>query len=238
MFNTYVAFLRVSTNEQRVTNQETAIENYVMNTWGDVHIRYEKMIGSSNSKPVKKKLEHFINSLDSDTHLIVYELSRLVRSIEHLCDVLNKLKEKRITLNVLSPSLILKAGDEKDIVTSICISAFNICVQLKQQLISERTKLGLQAKKDRDPNFRMGRPVGSTKCTLFEKEIIDLYNRGFTCTLISKELEVIQIRNRTKEDNNKPLVKICPKTLRNYITLLDSKKLIKKKVKKQNRKTK
>ena len=110
----------------------------------------------------------------------------------------------------------------------IYIFAFSLSAQIEQQLISERTKLGIQARRDRDPSFRMGRKKGSTKANLFKNEIIEFYNRGFSCPLIAKELQSLQIRNRKEEDKEKPLIKISPKTLREYINRLISTKEIKK----------
>ena len=179
-------YIRVSTEEQNLNNQKLAIsENYKIDKWVE-----EKKSGTLDFR--KRSLGELINTMKSGDTLIITELSRLGRSLTMVFNIVNILKEKKIRCIAIKNNFDMKPDDKNDIVTSVLLFAFGLSAQIERELISERTKQGLAAarEKGRFPGRKKGQKPYYTKLRFSQKEIESKYKSGRTILSLSKEYKV------------------------------------------------
>ncbi len=97
-------YLRVSTDKQDIENQKIAILEYG-NTFNLNKIEFITKIISS--RKTDRVIFQLIERLKPDDNLIIYELSRLARSMSELESIRVKIAEKRTTLHAISQKLII-----------------------------------------------------------------------------------------------------------------------------------
>lgn len=83
------------------------------------------------------------------------EVSRLGRTMTIILDIMKMCLDRGITIRTLKESYVL---DDKP-ATKLILGVFGFAAETERNLISERTKEGLAAKKR--AGFKLGRPVGS-----------------------------------------------------------------------------
>lgn len=191
-----IGYIRVSTNKQDVNNQKSRIREYAEQS-NFIITEYVQEIKSSRKKDraiysVKDKLK------EGDT-LVVYELSRIGRSMREIYTIINELRDKNVTIHVIERDLVIESGF--DVKTEAIIFALSIGAELERELISERTKNALRAKKEQ--GIKLGRPIGKSILDDREKEIKKYLNLGLSITAIAKLLEVHRhtVRKFVKEKN-------------------------------------
>ena len=171
----YIGYLRVSTDRQDTQNQKTEILEYANNQsfrvddWVEVEM-------SSRKSSKERQIDYVLSLLGEGDYLIVSELSRLGRSISQIVLLCDELIQKGINLICIKESI--RINGEMDISTKIQVSMFSLMAEVERDLISERTKNGLN--KAREEGKLLGRPKGSKSSILDDKkeEIRNLYNKG------------------------------------------------------------
>lgn len=133
------AYIRVSTDKQTTENQRIEIEKYC-----DANcIRIDRIINETISGTVKiknRKLGQLVKELQEGDCIIITEISRLGRSIIMILNVLQELLEKNVKVIAIKENFEL--GD--NIQSKVLAFAFGLSAEIERQLISERTKQGLQ----------------------------------------------------------------------------------------------
>lgn len=147
-----VGYIRVSTDKQEVDNQRAAI-NAAAASEGLKIIFTEEQI---SSRKEDRQIYKVIESLKPGDTLIVYELSRLARSIGEIFSILEAVKKKKAAVWVLKPEI--RTGGKNDLQTTMLVFAFSVAAQVERDLISERTKNALRARKA--AGVKLGRPKG------------------------------------------------------------------------------
>ena len=186
--NITVAYLRVSTNDQDLNNQKFEILKYCQSN----DIQVSKFIGieiSSRKSIHKRKIDELIDGLNEGDRVVVSELSRLGRSTVEVLSIINSLISKSVELHAIKQNI--KITDNQDIQSKIIVTLFSLFAELERDLISQRTKSALQAK--RAMGIKLGRPKGSLgKSILDGKEdlISDFLRKKVSITSIAKILEV------------------------------------------------
>jgi len=152
--NNAVVYARVSTNEQNTENQIQAINQYcniknyeVKKTFKDV------ASGKSKSRTQLNQLMQYIRSHKIDI-LIVYKLDRLGRSLQHLIQILQELKNKGIDFCSVTEGFDTSTAGGK-----LFFQIAGAFAEYEANLISERTKEGL--KRAKKQGKKLGRPKGS-----------------------------------------------------------------------------
>lgn len=133
-------YIRVSTDKQTVENQKIAIKKYCEEN----KIKKIKFISETKSGTVKiekRLLGELLKNLQKGDVLIVTEISRLGRSINMIFNIINALIEKEIKLVAIKNNFVLA---KNDLVSKVLIFAFGLSAEVERELISERTKLGLE----------------------------------------------------------------------------------------------
>jgi len=177
-----IGYLRVSTSEQDMEkNKADILQLANAKKLGHVEWVEEKVSGVKDWK--KRKLGKVFESLKKGDAVIVPELSRLGRSTLQILEIMKLAKERKIAVHAIKGGWSLNGSIESKIV----LTMFAMIAEIERDLISERTKEGLRARKT--AGVKLGRPKGPGKSKLdqYRDEIIALVNNGSTKTFIAKK---------------------------------------------------
>lgn len=146
------AYIRVSTGDQTVENQKLEIKHYAkLHRLTKIKYIAETVSGTKNYE--KRKLGQLMAEIQTGDILIVTELSRLGRSLSMIFEILNTLLKRGVQVYAIKENYEL--GD--NIQSQVLAFAFGLSAQIERDLISERTKMGLErARKE-------GKQIGSIK---------------------------------------------------------------------------
>lgn len=136
-------YARVSTQDQSLSLQLDALRQY-----GVDQVFEEKESGKRKDRP---RLEELLKMLRKDDTVVVYKLDRISRSTKHLIELMEEFEERGIHFVSLQDSI--------DTTTAMGRFFFRMLAsiaELERDIISERTKDGLNAARARGRNG--GRP--------------------------------------------------------------------------------
>ncbi len=143
-----IGYARVSTDEQSLNLQLDALQN----------VGCEKIYkdeGVSGVQVQREGLDETMSSLKEGDTLIVWRLDRLGRSLHHLIETINDLKDRDIGFTSLNEAINTNtAGGE------LLFHVMGALAQFERRLISERSKAGMLAAKKRGKH--VGRPLSLT----------------------------------------------------------------------------
>ena len=178
-------YIRVSTNTQTTDNQKFEIEQFAKKQG----IRIDKWIEetiSSRQELSKRKLGLLIKQIQKGDVVISSELSRLGRDLLQIMGILNHCMNIGADIWTIKDNYRLDAG----IQGKILAFAFGLTAELERNLISQRTKEALAAR--RAAGMVLGRPYGSKSSYLKlsgrENFICNMLNKGYSKTQIAKQL--------------------------------------------------
>jgi DNA invertase Pin-like site-specific DNA recombinase len=186
---TTYAYVRVSTADQDLHK----------NRYDILHLANEKGLGSVTwvEETVsgrlawkKRKIAYILEQAQPNDNLIVSELSRLGRSMLECMEILSVATEKNIHVYAVKGHWQLDGTLQSKMIAM----AFSIAAEIEHDLISQRTKEALAAKKQL--GVKLGRPQGTGKSKLdaHRAEIEALLANGSTQKFIAQ-------RYRTSEVN-------------------------------------
>jgi DNA invertase Pin-like site-specific DNA recombinase len=157
--NNTIAYLRVSTAEQDVEKNKSDILHLANeNELGKVEWAEELASGRLSWR--KREIAQVLENLQPGDNLIVSELSRLGRSMLECMEILSIGSQKQINIYAVKGNWQL----DQSIQSKILAMAFAMAAEIERDLISQRTKEALAAKKR--AGMKLGRPKGSGKSKL------------------------------------------------------------------------
>lgn len=183
-----IAYLRVSTGKQDVENQELAIHRYADEHGYKVN-QWFRLEASSRKSTKERRIDEPLDLLQHGDTLIVSELSRLGRSLSQIVMIIDELLAKGVTFISIKQSM--KLNGARDMTAKVQIAMFGLLAEIERDLISERTKMGLDAA--REKGKQLGRPKGSlgaSKLDGREAEITELLSKGITKRALARYLGV------------------------------------------------
>jgi DNA invertase Pin-like site-specific DNA recombinase len=180
-----LAYIRVSTNKQDVSNQKFEIleharkKGLIINDYIEVNV-------SSRASQKKRRIRELLDRMDDYQILIVTEISRLGRSTSEVLDLINFIlgQEKRVI--ILKQNMDLT---KNDMASKVMVTMFSLFSELERDLISLRTKEALAAKKAK--GIRLGKPVGTiqkSKYDVHRQTITEWLELGLSIRKIAKNL--------------------------------------------------
>jgi len=175
-----VAYLRVSTADQDLQKNKFDILHLANEKGlGKVEWVEEQVSGRVSWK--KRKIAQVIEALQTGDSLIVSELSRLGRSMLECMEILSIASQKQISIYAVKGNWQL----DQSIQSKIVAMAFSMAAEIERDLISQRTKEALAAKKQ--AGMKLGRPrgVGKSKLDSYRPEIEALLANGSTQKFIA-----------------------------------------------------
>lgn len=182
-----VAYLRVSTGRQTLTNQRHEIarfadsRNMIVDCW-------VTEVVSGRKKRRDRKLGETVKRLQAGDTLIVTELSRLSRTLTDIMTIVGELLEKGVYLHSTKD----RYSFDDTINSKVLCFAFGLVAEIERNLISARTREALAAR--RDQGVILGRRKGSyTKLQRLidaGEEIACLLNNGRSIAMICNRYKV------------------------------------------------
>lgn len=198
------AYLRVSTAEQSLESQKSIINDYVVKNKLIIDETIEAYL-SSRKSPEARKITDLIDKLQSGDVLICSELSRLGRSLAETLQLVDQIKNKQVKLILIKNNLVIDTATN-DMNTKIMLTVFSLIDDLSRTYISERTKSGLKALKDK--GIKLGKPLGTIQSSMYDKDQ-------------DKILELVKLGVPIKKIINTHLQYGKPQSLTKYIKKLD-----------------
>lgn len=182
------AYLRVSTNKQDHVNQELEIRRYAEKEGFQID-HWFRLEASTRKSTKERRIDELMDMLGHGDTLIVSELSRLGRSLSQIVLTVDRLKQKNVTFIAIKNGM--RFNGKHDQTTKIQIAMFGVLAEIERDLISERTRMGLDAARAKGKT--LGRPKGSlgkSKLNGREKEIEELLAKGMTRAALARYLSV------------------------------------------------
>lgn len=148
-----IGYMRVSTDKQDIENQRAAINAAAAREGIKIDFQEETI----SSRKTDRAIFKIIENLKAGQGIVVYELSRLGRSMLEVYSMIDSIKKKGGWLWSLTPELKIGRG-ENEIVANCTVFALSLAADIERKLISERTKAALKVKKEM--GMSLGRPKG------------------------------------------------------------------------------
>lgn len=182
------AYIRVSTAKQDHRNQELEIRRYAEKENFQID-KWFRLEASSRKSTKERKLDELLGELEAGDTLVVSELSRLGRSLSQIVLTIDALREKNVTFIAIKNHM--RFNGSHDQTAKIQIAMFGVLAEIERDLISERTRMGLDAARAKGKT--LGRPKGSlgkSKLNGREKEIEELLGKGMKRAALARYLGV------------------------------------------------
>jgi len=176
-----LGYLRVSTDDQDLEKNKADILKLANEKdLGRVQFIEEAVSGRVSWK--KRKVAEILEHCRMGDNIIVSELSRLGRSMLECMEILSIALERGIHVYAVKGNWQL----DQSIQSKIIAMAFSMAAEIERDLISQRTKEALRAKKA--AGMKLGRPKGPGKSKLdaFRPEIEALLANGSTQKFIAQ----------------------------------------------------
>ena len=158
-------YARVSTDDQDMALQVAALEKY-----GVQHIFSEHASGKTMER---KSLKRVIKVMRSGDTLVVWKLDRLGRTLPGVLEMIEQLNKDNINLVSLTESFDTTSPMGKAFLQIALVFA-----ELERNMISQRTKAGMAARKAADPSVKWGAKHFLSDFPERMKHVQGLYNAG------------------------------------------------------------
>ena len=146
-------YARCSTNEERQDINSQKRELYTLGVTDEKYIYWEYESGMKDDRTEFNKLLDIVSEGDT---IATTEVSRLTRSTKHLCEILQTVKDKKLTLNIGGSFVVDCSKGELDPMTEGMIKMWGVFAEMERNIISQRVKSGM--KNARAKGKQIGRP--------------------------------------------------------------------------------
>ncbi len=176
-----IGYLRVSTADQDLDkNQAEILQLANERDLGKVH--WVKETASGRVAWRKRKVAQVLEQAQRGDTILISELSRLGRSMLECMEILSIAMTRGINIYAVKGNWQL----DQSIQSKVIAMAFSMAAEIERDLISQRTREALRAKKA--AGMKLGRPKGPGKSKLdaFRPEIEALLENGSTQKFIAQ----------------------------------------------------
>lgn len=183
-----IAYLRVSKDTQDLNNQKAEVYEYAQRHSLKIDRTIEIEVSSRKDRD-KRRVDEVLAMLKPGDNLIVSELSRLGRSTGEVISIVDELIAKKVRFIAIKQNWIVNG--ENDMLTKVMKTVLSLFAELERDLISQRTKQALAARKA--AGQPLGRPKGSTGVSKLDskrKEIEELLRDRAAKAFIARRLKV------------------------------------------------
>jgi len=180
-------YLRVSTDGQTVANQKRELENMAKRAgWKIVEVYQDKGISGAKGRNGRPELDRMLNDATRRhfKKLLVWDLSRLGRSLRDLISITDQFQELGVDLYVHKDAI--DTGTASGRLFFHIVGAIG---EFERERIRERINAGLARVKEEGK--KLGRPEGTTKDKVkHQAEIVSLRDAGMSIRKIAGALRV------------------------------------------------
>lgn len=150
-------YARCSTNEERQDIDRQKRELFALGVTEDKYIYWEYESGTKDDRAELKKLMDIVTECDT---IVTTEVSRLTRSTQHLCEILQIVQDKHLILNIGGSFVVDCSKGELDPMTEGMVKMWGVFAEMERNIISQRVKSGIKNAKAKGK--QIGRPKTST----------------------------------------------------------------------------
>lgn len=161
-------YVRISTADQSADGQKSLISRYIVerkmivDEWIEVEV-------SSRKTAEKRKITELLARVSANDTVVVSELSRLGRSIREVLQIVEELiGTKKCRVVLIKQGLNLDPANRHDMANKVLLTVFSMVAELERDFISERTKEGLRAQKEK--GIKLGKPMGTVQKSVYDKD--------------------------------------------------------------------
>ena len=193
-------YIRISTDKQEFDRQENIFKTRGYVNGENCEYITETYTGTKNNRPVLDDLLN--NKMTSGDTLVVESLTRLSRSgVIRTLDLITKLiQERKINVYVLKEGFYLNAGEKPDANTNLLLGIFSVLGQFERDLISERTKEALKAKREKGIKVGHPRTIKSSRKNFIKTLRFMLDNKcGINKAIMYTEYPLVSFSNDLKK---------------------------------------
>ena len=181
------AYIRVSTEIQSYEGQRFEIEHWSAQN-GIMIDKWVQEKVSGNQRLQKRTLGKLLKQMRKGDILVCTELSRLGRNMMMVMSILNTCSQKGIQIRSIKDNFELSDSLNSKIIAF----AFSLAAEIERNLISQRTREALAAKKY--AGVQLGRPKGKSRERLRYEErlpyIREQLAKGVTIGQLARRLQV------------------------------------------------
>jgi len=159
-----IGYVRVSTARQDADNQRHEILEYANRH----HLHVDEFIEieiSSRKDKKQRRIEELMSKLRPGDIIIVSELSRLGRSTSEVIDIVNEIIAREVKFIAIKQGLSISG--QQDMQSKIIVTMFSLFAELERDIISQRTKAALAAKKA--GGRKLGKPEGTIQKSMLDQ---------------------------------------------------------------------
>ena len=179
-----VIYSRVSTKDQNCENQIRLLKEIVeRNNWDLVDLYVDVGISGSKGRESRKEFDRLNKDMirRKFNRILVWDISRLGRSLQHLVEFLNEVNSIGCNLYIHQSGLDTSTPNGK-----MMFQMIGVFSEFEREMISERVKLGLERVKSKGK--KLGRPQRVNSSMIDEMK--NLKNIGWSYGKISEHLGV------------------------------------------------
>ena len=148
-------YARCSTDETKQDIQRQTRELKALGaTDNTIYFEYE-----SGTRKDRIEFNKMLNASNERDTIVTTEVSRLSRSTQHLCEIIEKIKDKKLKLVIGNTMTIDCTKGELDPMTNAFLQMSGVFAELERNMISQRVKSGMANAKAK------GKHVGRPKTT-------------------------------------------------------------------------
>lgn len=147
-------YARCSTNESR-QDIERQVRELKAAGAQEIFLEYEH-----GDSVVKEQLALLLEKAQPGDSIFTLEVSRLARSTKQLCEIIEKVKEKRLRLVIVGSITVDCSNGQIDPMTNAFIQMSGVFAELELRIIRERVKSGMANAKSK--GVKIGRPHTTT----------------------------------------------------------------------------
>lgn len=142
-------YKRVSTTGQAKDGNSLQDQENKLRENGATEIYCDAFTGTKTDRPELNKLVAKVKSGDT---IVVTKIDRLGRSLSQTSELITKLLDKGVTINILNLGIL-----SNDSVNTLLRNVLLSFAQFERDMIIERTSEGKAIKRATDPNYKEGR---------------------------------------------------------------------------------
>ena len=166
-------YARCSTDETRQDIDRQRNELLKLGVPDDQHIYWEYASGSDRGRA---ELQRLLDTVRSGDTIATTEVSRLTRSTQHLCEILEIVQSKHICLQI-GTFVVDCRTDTVDAMTKGMLMMWAVFAEMERDIISERVKSGMRNAAAKGK--QIGRPTTTAEALPREFwKALDLYKEG------------------------------------------------------------
>lgn len=188
---------RVSTSEQTTDNQINFLQEIVSrNGWELVQTYVDEGISGTKGRDKRPEFDRLCKDMvrRSFNRILVWDISRLGRSLQHLVEFLNEVQSVNCHLYIHQSGLDTSTPSGR-----MMFQMVGVFSEFERSMISERVKLGL--KRVRSKGTKLGRPTKIDEET--KVKIWSLIDTGKSLSEVSRVLQISKMSvSRVKRKRN------------------------------------